>query len=273
MSILDEIYAHKRLELEAQLAARPLADLEAALVGAPPVPDFTVALRDSGRPSPRLIAEVKQRSPSKGLLARHFDPRKLAAAYAANGAAAVSVLTDEKYFGGLLDHLAEIARYFSNQQHRIPLLRKDFIFDRYQLLEARLAGASAALLIVAMLEADQLDGLVRDCGSLGMSALVEVHDRNEMSIALDAGAQVIGINNRNLHTFEVDLATTINLLEAVPPGVTLVSESGIRTPQDARLLGEAGVDAILVGEGIVRAPDPGRMVRALAAAGEPAVGG
>jgi indole-3-glycerol phosphate synthase len=264
MSILAQIFADKRLELAGRKAAQPQSALEERLIAAPNVPAFAAALRDSKRAAPRLIAEVKRRSPSKGLLARDFNPLRLASTYAANGAAAISVLTDEKYFGGSLDHLAGIAAAQAAGSDPLPLLRKDFIFDRYQLLEARLAGASAILLIVAMLEKAALQKLIAETDALGMAALVEVHDRGEVDTALEAGAQVIGINNRNLHTFDVDLETTLSLLDRIPPGVTLVSESGIRNEKEIRRLGEAGVDAVLVGERIVTAKDPGKVVRVLA---------
>ena len=206
---------------------------------------------------PRLIAEVKYRSPSKGILCPDFDHLGLARTYAKNGAAAISILTDEKYFGGSLDYLRKIAALTLG----IPLLRKDFIFDHYQLLEARAAGASAVLLIVAMLKPEQLRDLLTAARELGLEALVETHTSDEVEEALEVGARVIGVNNRDLHTFNVSLETSLQLRPQIPSDVVMVAESGIHTTDDIARLAAAGVDAMLIGEGLVTALDVGAKVR------------
>ena len=193
------------------------------------------------------------------MLCLDFDPLRLAHIYAENGASAISVLTDEKYFGGRLVYLKEIYSFL--QGSPVPLLRKDFIFDRYQLLEARAAGASAALLIAAMWEQDTLCDLIAEAKALSLTPLVEVHTRAELDRALDAGASVIGINNRNLHTFRVSLQTTLELRPHIPSEIVVVAESGIRTMDDVSHLADAGVDAMLIGEGLVAAKDVRAQVR------------
>lgn len=260
MSILDEIFAHKRREVEHARQQIPLASLESAAVGLPDPPSFSDALRRDSDLPPRLIAEVKQRSPSRGVLRADFDPLDLACVYAGNGAAAISVLTDEKYFGGSLETLRAVAALGLG----LPLLRKDFVFDYYQLLEARLAGASAVLLIAAMLEPVQLAELLAATRHLDLEALVEIHTQEEAEQALGAGATLVGVNNRNLRTFNVSLETTLQLRPSIPTGVLLVAESGIRSPQDVERLARAGVDAILVGESLVAARDVAAKVRQLA---------
>ncbi len=260
MNILEKIFAHKREEVAAAKEARPLKDVEREALSAPIPPDFIVALRNLAKPAPRLIAEVKHRSPSKGLLRPNFDPCDLARTYAENGAAAISVLTDEHFFGGSLDYLRQIA----DLNLSTPLLRKDFIFDEYQLLEARASGASAALLIVAMLDDSLLKDLLRFARDLGLAPLVEVHSRPELDRAIDAGATLIGINNRDLKTFNVSLETTLNLRQHIPAEVTVVAESGIHTLNDVTRLADAGIHAMLVGESIVVADDVGVKVRELA---------
>ncbi|MBN2503695.1 MAG: indole-3-glycerol phosphate synthase TrpC, partial [Anaerolineales bacterium] len=237
--------------------ALPIEQLEERAQNTHFPPDFAAALTNPGKPTPRLIAEIKQRSPSKGMLREPFDALPLAETYAHNGAAAISVLTDEKYFGGCLGRLRMIHALGLG----LPLLRKDFIFDRYQLLEARAAGASAALLIVAMLKQAELAQLIAECNDLGLTPLVEVHDEAEFKRALDAGACVIGINNRNLHDFSVSLETSLRLVAQCPEGILLVSESGIKSQADIECLGAAGVDAILVGESLVTAEDVAEKVR------------
>jgi indole-3-glycerol phosphate synthase len=258
MSILDKIFAHKRLEVAAAQEHRPAASLEAALTGLPLPAGFAAAIgRSAPGCAPELIAEVKHRSPSKGILRAPFDPLELARLYARNGAAAISVLTDEKYFGGSLEILSQIARLDLG----LPLLRKDFIFHRYQLLEARLAGASAVLLILAMLTPADLRSLLAEAHALGLEALVETHTAAEVARALEAGARIIGVNNRDLATFEVRLETCLELRPLIPAEVVMVAESGIRTAADVSRLAAAGVDAILVGEGLVTAADVGAKVR------------
>jgi indole-3-glycerol phosphate synthase len=257
-SVLEQIVAEKRREVSARQAARPRAELERLCRARSPALDFEAALR----PPPgevRLIAEVKRASPSRGVLADGFDHVALARAYAANGAAAVSVLTDEKFFQGHLDHLAQVRHAVE-----LPLLRKDFLIDEYQVWEARAAGADAILLIVSILEPALLRALMRAAKGAGLAALVEVHEPDELDVALSAGASVIGINNRNLKTFETTLETTLRLLPLVPPGPVVVSESGMVTADDVRRVVAAGAHAVLVGEALVRAPDVGARVRELA---------
>ncbi len=257
MSILHEIFAHKRAEVAAAKAKRPISELEARVGDVPKPQAMTSALTGQSFAPPRLIAEVKHRSPSKGVLCPDFNPFGLARSYAKNGAAAISVLTDKKYFGGSLRYLREIAALDLG----LPLLRKDFIFDRYQLLEARAAGASAVLLIVDMLEERQLGSLLSATRDLGMEALVETHDRAEIETALGAGARLIGINNRDLHTFEVKLETTLELCPEIPPDIVVVAESGIHSPNDVARLTAANVNAMLIGESLVTADDIGAKIQ------------
>ena len=261
MSILDEIFANKRLEVSQRRAAVPLDAVQEAAARALPPCDFTGALRrrraTSGRPA--LIAEVKGRSPSRGELAASFDPLGLARLYAANGATAISVLTDARYFGGSFEHLRLIA---GGLERRPPLLCKDFFVDAYQVYEARADGADAILLIAAYLPRAVLFELQGLAGALGMAALVEVHTEDELETALSCAPALIGINNRDLHSFTVDLGTTLRLSQKVPrPGVTLVAESGIRGAGDAARLAAAGIDAMLIGEALVTAPDVAARVR------------
>jgi indole-3-glycerol phosphate synthase len=258
VSLLEQILTEKRRELSARRAVRSRDDLERLCESCAPVLDFEAALR----PPPggvRLVAEVKRASPSRGVFVETFDPPTLARTYATHGAAAISVLTDEKFFRGHLDHLIEVRHAVA-----LPLLRKDFVIDEYQLWEARAAGADAVLLIVAILEPARLQTLVRAAKGVGLGALVEVHDRAELEVALTAGASVIGINNRNLHTFETTVETTLRLLPLVPPGPLVVSESGLASAADVRRVVAAGAHAVLVGEALVRAPDVGAKVRELA---------
>ena len=270
MSKLDEIFAHKRTEIAGQKAALPLAELTALAAAAPPPRDFIAALRQT-RPGPALIAEIKRGSPSRGLLVADFDPLRLAAIYSDNGAAAISVLTDERFFGGSLNDLRAVAEQMrSRRAQGLPLLRKDFIFDPYQVYQARAAGADAILLIVASLAPARLAELLALAHALGMAALVETHDEAELEIALASRGRLVGINNRNLHDFTVSLETTERLARRVPAEVCLVAESGIFTAEDAARLawveregGGRGVDAILVGEALVTAADVAAKVRAL----------
>lgn len=267
MSILDEIFANKRLEVERQKLLKPLEELQAQIKHLAPPIDFIGALRRMNNPHPALIAEVKCASPSRGLLAPAFDALALARLYVENGAAAISVLTDERYFKGHLDYLRQIAREIKDGQvatRQVPLLRKDFIFDPYQVYESRVAGADAILLIVAALEPARLCHLQALAHQLGMAALIEIHDRAELNIALGCDPLLLGINNRNLKDFSVDLQTTLQLRPLVPGPVCLVSESGIHTPDDISLLASVGVDAILVGEALVTAFDVPAQVRLLA---------
>lgn len=254
MTILSEIFAHKRLEVAEQKQRVSTAELLAQIEVARPPLNFAAALR---RPKQvALIAEIKKGSPSKGIIVQDFDPLRLAQTYAANGAAAISVLTDQKYFGGSLDYLKHIAALNLGR----PLLRKEFICDLYQIYEARAAGADAVLLIVAELSDHQLLVFQSLTRQLGMAALVEVHTAPELIRALRCEATLIGINNRNLHDFSVSLETTRRLRPIIPAPLTVVAESGISSPSD---FADLPVDAVLVGEALVRAEDIGAKVREL----------
>lgn len=253
MSILEEIFAHKQIEIEASKQARHLKDLIEQAEAAEPALDFVAHLRKSPRPA--LIAEVKCASPSKGRFAANFDPLRLAEAYREGGAAAISVLTDRHYFQGDLNYLRQIADHFDALPPRLPLLRKDFICDPYQVYEGRAAGADAILLIAAYLDASQLVELHALCLELGMAALVEIHNQDELNLALQAEPQLIGINNRDLSDFSVHLETTLELREHIPAGICLVSESGLHSYEDVERLRQAGVDAMLIGEALVTAED------------------
>ncbi|MFV1857738.1 MAG: indole-3-glycerol phosphate synthase TrpC [Anaerolineales bacterium] len=259
MSHLDEIFANKRSEVARQRQTVPLAQVRAQAQEAPASEDFVAALLQAASP-PALIAEVKLASPSRGLIAADDDPLELAETYMRNGAAAVSVLTNERYFRGHLDHLREIASRFP----ALPLLRKDFIIDPYQLYESRAAGAAAVLLIAAALPASLLNKLHRISHELGMAALVEVHSSEDIQAALSCAPNLIGINNRDLTDFSVDLQTTRDLLPQISSEVCIVSESGIRTPGDVAHLAGLGVNAVLIGEALVTAPDVAAKVRDLA---------
>jgi indole-3-glycerol phosphate synthase len=254
-TILDEIVDWKRDEVESLKQAVPLVDVQAEIARAPTPRDLVAALR---RPGVSLIAEIKRASPSKGLLRPDLDPAALAREYQANGAAAISVLTDQRFFKGALGHLRAV-----RQSVRLPVLRKDFILEAYQVYEARAAGADAVLLIVAALSDAALSSLYGLVRRLGMHALVEVHDEAELARALAIGPRIVGVNNRDLRTFEVDLETTARLRELIPEDVVLVAESGVHTPDDVARLRAIGADAMLVGEALVRADDTGAKVREL----------
>ena len=250
--ILDEIIKAKKEELAERKRNMPLSEFEAPNSRK----DFGSALRRGGI---QLIAEVKKASPAKGLLCPDFDPLRLAQTYADNGAAAISVLTEERYFQGSLEHLAAIKEMLSRRE--IPLLRKDFIFDPYQVYESQAYGADALLLIVAILSWEQLTGLLGLSHSLGLQCLVEVHDEVELERAVSSGAKIIGVNNRDLRTLAIDLTTTKRLRPLVPADRIVVSESGIRNRADVQMLREWGVDAILVGEALVTAEDVAARMR------------
>ena len=217
--------------------------------------DFAGALR---RSQLAVIAEMKQRTPSMGMLAEDYRPADLAHAYAEGGAAAISVLTHMAGFGGRVEHLREVRAATD-----LPILRKDFVTDPYEVAEARACGADAVLLIVAALEREQLRNLIALSKSRGVAALVEVHDEAETSAALDAGAALIGVNHRDLRNFEVDLGRTERLRKLIPQQVVVVAESGIRSPEDARRMRDAGADAILVGELLMRSSDPAARIKEL----------
>ncbi len=258
-TILDRIVEHKRAELAAAKAAVSLARMRALAEAAPAVRDLAAALRG---PRIALIAEVKKASPSRGVLRPDFEPVSLAREYAEAGASAISVLTDERHFQGTLGHLRAIREALPAGP---PLLRKDFLFDEYQVYEARANGADALLLIAAVLKTGVMAELIELTESLGMAALVEVHDETEVERALKAGADVLGVNNRDLRTFEVDLATTERLRPLIPAEKTVVAESGIFTRDDMRRLESCGVHAVLIGEALVTASEPGAKVRELLA--------
>ncbi len=260
MTILDDIFAAKHLEVRQRSQLIPLVEIRRRAEAAPPTHDFAGALTRPTRQSPlRLIAEIKQASPSRGLLTRDFDPLRLAAAYRDGGAAAISVLTDEKYFQGSLDILEKVA----GLPARPPLLRKDFMYDAYQVYEARAGGADAVLLIAAALNPRQMADLSALARELKMAALVEVHNQAELEAALSCRPALVGINNRDLHTFEVSLDTCLRLRPLIPAGTLAVAESGIHTRQDVDRLAQAGFDAMLVGEQLVTAADPAVAMRDL----------
>ncbi len=255
--ILSRIVAFKKEEVPAARRQLPLQQIKERLHDAPSARSFSAVLRRSGEVA--LIAEVKRRSPSRGIIRADFNPAEIVTAYRDAGADAISVLTDSEFFGGSSDYLAA-ARQITSQ----PLLRKDFIIDDYQLYESRLLGADAVLLIAGILPGDVLGKLIELTHSLGMEALVETRTAEEIERALTSGAKVVGINNRDLRTFQVDLNTTVDLMGYInDPGVTLVSESGIRTRLDVELLGARGVHAVLVGETLMAGGDPWAAVRQL----------
>lgn len=249
-TILDKIVVTKRAEVERAKAARSDVELRAAIADAPEVRDFFAPLAAGG--PIKLIAEVKKASPSAGVIRVDFDPVAIAKTYEAHGAACISVLTDEPHFQGRLEYLTHIRAAVD-----VPVLRKDFILDPYQLLEARAAGADAVLLIAECLDDCNLRKLFNATCELGMTPLVELYEPANLPRVLDAGATLLGVNNRNLHTFEVDLEQTIRMRAKVPDDCVLVGESGIKTRADVERLESAGVDAILVGESLTREPDIG----------------
>ena len=256
-NILDEIVAAKRIELADSKKQISVAELESAAADQPRPLNLSGALLGGGV---RLIAEVKKASPSRGLLMPDFDHLKLAETYAANGAAAISCLTDLR-FQGELSFLQQIKETGASQ--RAPVIRKDFLFDPYQVVETRAAGADAMLLIVAVLEPTQLKELLDAAQAHWMQCLVEVHDEAELETAVDVGAEIIGINNRDLRTFSTDLSVTERIAPLVPRGKQIVSESGIFTRDHLRQMNKVRVNAVLVGEALVTAPDVGEKVREL----------
>jgi indole-3-glycerol phosphate synthase len=279
-TFLTKILDHKRTEVARQALKVPIAQLQANIAAAPPPRAFDVALRRPGRVA--LIAEVKKASPSKGVLVENFDPLALARTYAENGAAAISVLTDVRFFQGSLKYMQGIRALgdggWGMGDGKVPpspilyppspVLRKDFILDPYQVYEARAYGADALLLIVAALDDTTLAELLALTHELGMQALVEVHDEAELDRALALGAALVGVNNRDLHTFVTSLETTMRLAARLPADKRplLISESGIATAADVALVREWGVDAVLVGEALVTAPDVAGRVRELVGA-------
>ena len=260
--ILERILAAKRRELERRRLDEPLGILRTRLAqAAPPVRSLAKALRG---PSLGLIAEIKRASPSRGVLRADLDAKALARTYAASGVAAISVLTEEQHFQGSLDDLTAVRAVVDGRGGpRPPLLRKDFLFDAYHLFEARAYGADALLLIAAVLKPSLLAELLALARSLGLECLVEVHDERDLERALAAGARIIGINNRDLRTFEVDLAVSEHLRPLIPADRVVVVESGIRTRADVERLRALGVDAVLIGEALVTAEDAAGKMREL----------
>jgi indole-3-glycerol phosphate synthase len=254
--ILDDILAQTRIDLETSKKDQPLDVLVQRAAARAPARSLARALRRPGAIA--CIAEFKRRSPSAGWIAQHANAREVAPAYASGGAAALSVLTNAPFFGGSVADLV-VARTACD----LPILRKDFIVDRYQLVEARAFGADAVLLIVAALPDEELRSLLAAVKELGLEALVEAHDAGEVARAVAAGAQIIGINNRDLRTFTVDRELAARLRSTVPADRIIVAESGIRDAADVARLRAAGVDAILVGETLMRAPDPAAALREL----------
>jgi indole-3-glycerol phosphate synthase len=257
--ILEKILAVKRTEIAAAKQRLPLAQVRRQAEAAEGARDFVGALRSkmaSGLPA--VIAEVKKASPSRGVLRADFDPRAIATSYADNGAACLSVLTDEQFFQGSPDYLRQ-----ARAACRLPVLRKDFMLDAYQVHEARAWGADCILLIVAALEDGLLAELEQTALELGMAVLVEVHDAPELDRALRLRTPLVGINNRNLRTFKTRLETTLDLVDRLPADRILITESGILAPADVQRMQAAGVHAFLVGEAFMRAPDPGQALSAL----------
>ncbi len=256
--ILDEIVAFKATEVAARMGRRPPSVVAAAADGTPPPPNFRDAL---ARPGLALIGEIKGASPSAGAIRNGFDPIALAQAYEAGGAAALSVLTDARFFQGAWEYLEAVTRV-----SRLPVLCKEFIIDPYQIDEARATGAAAVLLIAAILDRSRLSAFLARARQRDMAGLVEVHTAKEVRMAVAVGAEIIGINNRDLRTFEVDLATTLRLRPQIPAGVLVVSESGFATPADVARVREC-VDAVLVGTALMRSADPAATVRELLTGG------
>ena len=251
--ILNRILARKAAEVAAAKLMRPLERVRDEARAAPPPRDFAGALRAKiARGQAAVIAEIKKASPSKGLLRADFDPPVIAASYAAHGAACLSVLTDREFFQGEAQHLAA-----ARNACALPVLRKDFMLDAYQVFEARALGADCILLIAAALDLAQMQELESVAHELGMGVLIEVHDAAELDAALALRTPLIGINNRDLRSFETRLATTLELLPRIPPERMAITESGIRTPADVALMRANGVHAFLIGEAFMRAPEPG----------------
>lgn len=257
-TVLNTIIAYKHRELQERQSRLPLTEMAAHAREAAPPRDFLAALQTPKVGPVTLIAEVKKASPSAGIIRADFDPVAVAKAYADNGASCLSVLTDEKFFQGHDNYLKAVREAVS-----LPIIRKDFVVSDWQIYESRALGADAVLLIVAALSPTQIAECQAIAHELGMAALVEVHTEAEMEVALGANAKLIGINSRNLNTFVTDLGTVKRLAAMVPQGVTLVAESGLKTPADVQRVADAGAKAILVGETLMRAPDIAAATREL----------
>lgn len=258
-TILDEILAHKKTEVETRKGQFPRTALESQIADLGPTRGFSRALKDAiTASSTGVIAEVKKASPSKGVIRADFQPQSIAESYADAGAACLSVLTDERYFQGHDEYLSSI-----HQAVTLPLLRKEFIVDAYQLPESRSLGADCVLLIIAALSQRELHEFFHLARDLSLDVLIEVHDQAELAAALELHPTMVGINNRNLKTFETTLDNTFALLDLIPSEVLVVTESGIRTHADVAAMREKDVNAFLVGEAFMREPDPGAALRAL----------
>jgi indole-3-glycerol phosphate synthase len=253
--ILQKIVDNKREEVARQKEILPLGELRQMLADRPPTRDFEGAIRNRDC---AVIAEVKRSSPSKGLIREDFNPIEIAGIYADNGASAISILTERKFFGGNAAYVPQIGSVVG-----LPLLRKDFIIDPYQINETRVLGADALLLIARLLEAGELRDFIGLASELGLAALVEVHDEADLEKAVSSGARIVGINNRDLATFRTDLDVSIRLARRIPKGITVVSESGIDSRGDIEKLMEAGIHAFLVGESLMREKDVGKKLREL----------
>ncbi len=251
MSLLDEIVKNKTREIRQQVRKKPISELLERVRGQRKPNSFSEVLRNEK--VVQIIAEIKRASPSAGSLREHFEPVEIAESYKKNGAAAISVLTDERFFAGALDYLRQVRMAVD-----MPLLRKDFILDPYQVIEARVFGANAVLLIMAILSNSQFSELRAAAKELNLDCLVEVHNSKELERAMMAEPTIVGVNNRDLTTFEVDLSITEKLLEIIPEEIIIVSESGIKSRKDVEFLGQFGVDAVLIGEALMRHADVGK---------------
>jgi indole-3-glycerol phosphate synthase len=257
-NILDEIIISKLRDLEITKNVKPLKDLESEINRMPTPLNLSGSLMGSNI---RLIAESKKASPSKGLLSANYDPISISSRYADNGVAAISVLTETNYFQGTLQHMKMISENVRDKG--VPVLRKDFIVDPYQVYEARAYSADAILLIVSLLTPDKLKNLLSVCSKVWIQALVEVHDEIELGIAIDSGAEIIGINNRDLKTFHTDISITETLAPLIPKGKIIVSESGIHTREDIIRIQKAGANAALIGEALMVSDDPSKKIKEL----------
>ncbi|MEE9488119.1 MAG: indole-3-glycerol phosphate synthase TrpC [Candidatus Brocadiales bacterium] len=254
--ILDKIYRHKLSEVAGRKHRVPQKQLEALLHNLPDTNDLERTLKAAAGLG--LIAEVKAASPSRGVLRHDMDPVQVALEYQEAGATAISVLTDEKFFHGNLSHLQDV-----RGSVKLPLLRKDFIIDEYQIVEARTSGADAILLIAALLDNNKIAAFIDSAARLGLGCLIEVHTEEELKKILETPATLIGINNRDLRTFDTDIETTLRLRSLIPEEMTVVSESGIKSRSDVKRLEDAGIDAILVGETLVRSENIGEKIKEL----------
>jgi indole-3-glycerol phosphate synthase len=251
MNFLEKILSSKKEEIGKKKSIVPEAKLRKLVQTSPPPISLKSAIQKARGMA--IIAEMKKASPSQGVICEKYDPHQIAVSYVRNGATALSVLTDEKFFRGSIDHISQI-----RSEIHTPILRKDFIIDPYQILEARAYGADAVLLIVAALDEHNLRKLLSEIHAFGMDALIEVHNRKELETALETDGTLIGINNRNLESFKVDLATTEQLVLLIPEGITVVAESGIHTIDDAQRMQKAGVDALLIGTHFMSQTSPGK---------------